>query len=66
MIEEYIGKNLYTLSEFSPIRIPLSNIVLTVQDFNRVAPGMSLGAVLASAATTAQVVADLTMIALAR
>ena len=66
MIEEYIGKNLYTLSECRPIRIPLTNIAITVEDFNRVAPGMSLGAVLASAATTAQVVADLTMIALAR
>ena len=65
MIAEYIQAHLHELSECRPIRIPLSNLIVTVDDFNHVANGMSLGAVLASAATTAQVVADLEILATA-
>ena len=65
MIKEYIEENLHTLSELHPIIIPLTSIAITVEDFDSVANGMSLGAVLASAATTAQVVADLEILATA-
>jgi len=60
---KHIESHLHELALSRPIIIPLTNITITVDDFNRVAQYHTLGEVLANPAMTELVCADLAIIA---
>jgi hypothetical protein len=63
MISNYIESHLHELTPTRPITVPLTNVTITIDDFNKASGWRTLGEVLADPALTELVVADLTIIA---